>query len=190
MGARKPISMTKGVAVTWPRRSSPSWMRDVNGCFVFGSEHTANDKHKRDEVTAEIRKLKDKHRSALITIEDLWAVQELCDEYDEPEDGDNDQVEWAEPEDEEETTDIAYIAMGEGHELESNLAKMTFLHSQTLGSHNLSDAIERYNAVVYEKGADDMIFHGIRLYTCANKASVMSKQQYLAYCCEFGLKGQ
>lgn len=72
-------------------------MRGVRGCCVCGKEHRAAEKHKPVEVTLQVREIKQKVPGALIKVDDLYAVVQMCtddrqDDDDNPEIG----VHWAE----------------------------------------------------------------------------------------------
>lgn len=46
-------------------------MRGVQGCFLSGKSHIANDPQPREEVTAAIGKIEAKIHAALITVSDM-----------------------------------------------------------------------------------------------------------------------
>lgn len=110
------------------RIPSPSWMWGVTGCFVCGEKHNRNTRHPGDEVTAAITKLKERHPTALIMIEDLDAVQEMC--LDEEDNGQEDNyAQWAEDEYQDEYEDEqAYAAIDVTSNIEQALANNAFLH--------------------------------------------------------------
>lgn len=62
---------------------------------MCGRDHRAKEKHKREEVSAVIKRLKDKHATGLLTVADLDAVFEMGGE-----EGDNEEeaheAQWAE----------------------------------------------------------------------------------------------
>lgn len=60
------------------RRICPLWMCGEKGCFVCGRRHRANEKHYLYKVTAAARKLKEKKPTALLTVEDLALLANLC----------------------------------------------------------------------------------------------------------------
>lgn len=49
---------------------------------MFRNEHHSNEMQKREEVLAAINKLKEKHASALLTVEYLEAIYEMGEEDD------------------------------------------------------------------------------------------------------------
>lgn len=53
---------------------SPEWMRGVKGCSVCGQDHRANTRNYRNEVTATVKKLKDRNPQALVTVDELADV--------------------------------------------------------------------------------------------------------------------
>lgn len=59
------------------KRLSSSWMRGVNGCFIFGRDHRASDKHSCQEVTSDVRRWKE-HPSALLTMMNLDTIVFRC----------------------------------------------------------------------------------------------------------------
>lgn len=56
-----------------------SCLRGIKGCFLCGQGYRANENHKREELSAEIERLKKKHASAFLTVADLDAVYEMGD---------------------------------------------------------------------------------------------------------------
>lgn len=81
---------------TQGRKLRYSWLRGVKGCFVFGQNHMENDKHPREEVRTAIKKLGDKYPSALLSLDDVSGIHELCEEG--QMDDDDAEVQWAEEE--------------------------------------------------------------------------------------------
>lgn len=69
----------------------------MKGCFVCGRDHKAKDKHKRGEVIEAIKRLKEKHHMALLTITDLDAIQTMTqDDSETMEESSDDEVHWGE----------------------------------------------------------------------------------------------
>lgn len=73
----------------------------MRGCFVCGGAHLANDKHPGDQATAAIRRLKEKHPTALITVKYLDAIYNMDAVGSDTEDLEKD-VQWVEDDDSEE----------------------------------------------------------------------------------------
>lgn len=49
----------------------------MKGCFVCGKDHRANEKHEREEVSAGIKRLKEEHITAMLTVADLDVLYEV-----------------------------------------------------------------------------------------------------------------
>lgn len=62
-------------------------------CFVCGQEHRARTRHSREEVTDAINKLKARHPSALLTVEESQHVMNMAIESDEDDGHDNNEQE-------------------------------------------------------------------------------------------------
>lgn len=166
------------------RRIASSWLRGVKGCFVCGKDHYANQKHPRDEVTAAINKLKNKHPRALLTVEDLAFITELYDDNDKEESGEE-QAEWAEDDSSNDEEDnIAYIADVDLKSIEVRLSNSAFIHGMTVWPSKSAAIKAMYSAFIT---TGSIKFSGIRLDTCCNIKSIISRAQYNAYCNEFGL---
>lgn len=54
-----------------------SCLRGVKCCFVSGKDHTADEKHKRGEISEAVIRLKEKQSTALRTVADLEEVYEM-----------------------------------------------------------------------------------------------------------------
>ena len=81
--------------------------------------------------------------------------------------------------------DDAYIAQYQNHALrseEQKLANNTFIHGRSFASDKEKSMREMDLALSTQPIPK---FRGIRLDTCCNKSSVMSYDQYKAYCMEF-----
>lgn len=77
---------------------------------MCGEPHNANTKHSRDQVTATINRLKQKHPKALLTIEDLAAVVEMpADGGEQDENVSSEDVRWAEEVVTDDDEDLALI---------------------------------------------------------------------------------
>ena len=111
------------------RRLCPAWMRGVKGCFVCGEDHNANTRHSKDEVTKAVNKLKAEHPKALLTIEDLAAVMLMTTENDD--DDDESGVRWANDDNSDEESDIAFMTTESAISLESALSNTAFVHGRT-----------------------------------------------------------
>lgn len=194
------------------RRLRSSWMRGVKGYFVCGGDHRANAKHPRAEVTAAVKKLKDKHPTALLSVEDLDAVLEMAgDEEGGDESGSEVGAQWADEfEEEEEECDLAFVADYDLAQLEASLANAALEHGRSIKPTNQHTLVTMNNWLHPERpstfdgirlatpeteaflsaknGGSNSHFDGLRLDTCANRASVMSRSQYLAYTIKYGLK--
>lgn len=163
-----------------------NWMRGVHGCFVCGKSLRANAHLPRDEVTAAISRLKADHPSALIFIEDLAF---LPNNYFNCKDEGNDEFEadladndiFDEEGDEEDI--LAFAADFDLRNTESALATTYFLHGLSLD-------VDYANALIsMQKQLNrphSLTFAGVRIDTCANRRSTMSRKKYITYCQEFG----
>lgn len=58
-------------------------MKELKECFVCWQGHLVMQRQIRDKVTAGIKKLKEKHSTALLTVEDLSSIYSLIDHSDE-----------------------------------------------------------------------------------------------------------
>lgn len=166
------------------RQLRSEWMRGVRGCFVCGRDHRANDRNRREEVSQAIRKLKEKHPSALITIEDLNALYNQSDPDDEDAESGND-VKWAD--DESGDSDLAFLTIDQKEDLEERLAASAFLHGC---SGEITSNSKFGNTTVFKRTNEitpSRKFEGVRIDTGANRRSVMSRTQYQAYTKAFGL---
>lgn len=113
------------------RRINSNWMRGVKGCFVCGKDHRANKKHPRDEFTLAINRLKAKHPSALLTIEDMHSVIMMAqtdDENDGSNEDDDANAMWLESDDDDEKSDLAYICTHGLKDVQMSLANNAFIH--------------------------------------------------------------
>lgn len=59
-------------------RIIPEWMRRVKWCFVCNRDRRASDKHKPDEVTAAVKRLKEKEPNPFLTVEGLSLIVDMC----------------------------------------------------------------------------------------------------------------
>ena len=100
-------------------------MRGVKGWFVCSKNYRANDKHPRHEVSAAIKRLKEKHPEALITVEDLDSIFHADDEDTVDEDT-QDEVRGVH--DDSEDSDLAYWTIQQGMEIEANLSETSFIN--------------------------------------------------------------
>ena len=166
------------------RRLSSEWMRGVKGCFVCGQDHMANNRHSREEVTAAINRLKSRHPSALLTIEDLSSVVNMVNDNDIDQDKDDGNVMWNEEGDESEDSDITYMLRTDADEVERSLSRNAFLHGRSWSDTSSTVMFTTSNRTTSKK----VKFNGITIDTAANRKSVMCEGQYLAYQLEFGRK--
>lgn len=159
-------------------------MRGVKGCFVCGKDHRANTRYTREEVTAAIDILKAKHPKALLTVEDLIEVIDMeafSEEEEEREEG----AKWIEDDDIDGGSEISYLIEEVATELEISLSHNAYAHGRTFSSDMASELVTMYKHL---RGDTESNFNWIKIDTAANRRSVMSKAQYLAYASEFGRK--
>lgn len=168
------------------RRINSGWMRGVKGCFVCGGNHRANTRHKREEVTAAITKLKSNHPSALLTVDDLALVIDMVLDDDDEIQGhqDDDGVEWMDDQEAtEEPSDIAFMTETEAKSVEQALSNSAYLHGQSYPK-DMDTALLSMNKQLVSRSGPP--FNGITIDTAANRKSVMCKAQYEAYGRDFG----
>lgn len=104
-------------------------MRGVKGCFVCGRDLRANSRHSREELTAAINKLKSRHPSALITVEDLSSVMAMAiDDAENAESENEDDAFWNEEDDDSDEPELAYMATIDQKAVETMLADNAFTH--------------------------------------------------------------
>lgn len=60
------------------KRLSPRWLRGVKS-FQCGEPHMANQRHPHHEVSAAVKRLKQKHHTALLTVANLECIQAMQD---------------------------------------------------------------------------------------------------------------
>ena len=166
------------------RRINSDWIKGVKGCFVCGQDHRANTRHSREEVTEAVNKLKARHPTALLTIEDLSSVVNMVN-VDEEGESQGEDVMWHEEDDDSEETDIIYMSMSDMEAVERSLADNAFIHGRILTSGPTSALItmNTHSTITKERS-----FNGVTIDTAANRKSVMSEGQYIAYQYEFGRK--
>lgn len=118
-----------------PSKLSPQWMRGVRSCFVFRNDHRSNDKLTRDEVAAAVNRLKSKHPTALLTVEDLEFVADMFFAEEDVEPEAYVAVCWYDEEydtEGESETDIAYVSESYLKKFEVSISNYDFLHGRTL----------------------------------------------------------
>lgn len=109
-------------------------LRGVKGCFICAKYHRVNEKHKHEEVFAAIQRLKEKHGTSLLTVEDLKVLYEMgeddCKDLEEQY-----EVQWEEEEQmdegEEETSDMTYVAMEDMNYTERALSNVAYIHGSS-----------------------------------------------------------
>lgn len=97
-------------------------------CLVCGESHYARRRHGRGEVSEAIERLKGKHPTVLLTVEDLAKIYQM-DELGEKEGNDRDfdgHLEWAE---EEEHT-VGRFSASEGKKIEQHVSMSAFLNGR------------------------------------------------------------
>ena len=163
---------------------SSKWFAGVKGCYVCGKNHMARTRHSRDEIMAAIKKLKEKHSKALLSVEDLAMItDDLL--WDGEGEGNKDDIVLSE--DEAEAGYIACDVMELHKDQEVHLANISFVHGRTFNAD-----FEREMVMMSRELAcgEKTPFKGIYIDTCANRSSVMSIAQYKAYCREFNVPSQ
>lgn len=166
------------------RRFSSSLLKGIKGCYVCGRDHNARSRHTQEEVKAAVEKLKKKHPTAMLSVEDLaFITNELTCDVDEnpaPEDGDQNIFS-----DSDEDSNVVYVAEDTLNLNKSNevmLANNSFLHGRT----HMRDKKRQMDRMRSELTDGECTkFRGLLIDTCANRSSIMSIAQYKAYCDEF-----
>lgn len=155
-------------------------MRGHKGCIVCKQDHRARDHHSPHEVKAAFEKLKNKHPSALLTVEDLAYVIDEVTEHEPQDNEENDPVF-------SDSDDSAYIVSDDLNlhkEAEIALSNYAFCHGRSFHTdRNIAMAVMNRELKQGERSE----FKGLMLDTCANRSSVMSLNQYKAYCREFNV---
>lgn len=184
-------------------------MRGVKGCFVCGRDHRAKTRHPREEVTAAINRLKSKHPTAWLTVDDLAAVFDMAMVDDESNPNKEPDAQWAEDDELGDIEEDLRFMEETGSQVERALASSAFLHGSAYST-TLEVAIKEmqnqldsegngaFNGVCMDPGAISAMmsrdeehpaesFDGLRIDTCANRSSDMSLGQYKLYVRKFGL---
>lgn len=78
-------------------------MKGIKGFFVCGKDNFSRTRHSHEEMTAGINRLKEKHPSPLLTIEDLHSVMAMAASESEEDNEEDDNVMWNEDGDSEES---------------------------------------------------------------------------------------
>lgn len=128
-----------------------------------------------------------KHPTALITVKDLEFIPDLCADR-EGGKGEDDVAYWDEESNkkkDERDARMTYMAYVNLVSIKVDLEDATFMHGISLDA-TKDSIIEAMHAHLSERR--DHVFYGIRIYTCANRASLISARQYDAYCKVFGLR--
>ena len=147
------------------------------GCIVCGKDHFARNHHSQDDIVAAIRRTKQSKPNALFVEENLMLTA-LDDESDS--EGEDEQTE---SEESEGNLAIFHAAVEPFNKrLGVKLSNHAFCHG----------AFDRLQQKAYDdmhkalqKGEPEE-FEGIIMDTGANRSSMMSLQQYLIYCQDFG----
>lgn len=136
-------------------------------------------------MTAVINKLKAKHPSALLTVEDLSSIVNMVSEEAEDQ-SEEDGVMWGEDgESDPEGSDLVLMATGDLKQVEISLANNAFKHGIT-GLDSTEEVYVTVNATNTRRRIPT--FNGVTVDTASNRPSVVSESQYLAYQIEFGRK--
>lgn len=158
------------------RRLSSGLVRGVKASFLCGQSHRVNDKHPREEVTAAINQLKAMLPSAVITVSDMAYVVYLCvTDGDPKEQADYIDAEWAEESCKEiSDSTLASVAHEEPADIKQSLSDASFLHDRSIPSTRNTSLVKMYAQLLIGK---ENKFLCLRLLTCANRRSIMPRQQ-------------
>ena len=158
-------------------RSISKWLAGHKGCFVCKKNHRARQHHSHQEVSAAIEKIKKRYPAVLFTIEDiaLLANEQANDDEDDV------SITFSDSEDDTEAH-VAEESIDVWRDEEQYLANVAFIHGRTFEK----DSKQQIAAMISElrKGEREK-FDGLYIDTCANRSSVMSLDQYRAYCSDF-----
>lgn len=148
------------------RRPFLRWLRGVKGCMVCGKEgHLANQRQSEDEVKEAVRKLKEKQSTAMLTGEDLPLFFETFDGddalYAGDDGGDGEDVN-ADEEEENEESDIVYMAEEDMAEIQATMTKVAFLHGRTIQAKRNTMIAAMYTSI---SPRDSTKFEGVKIDT-------------------------
>lgn len=59
------------------RRLCLFWIQELKGCFVCDEDHPARQRHNRREISAKIDRLKARHPTELLAVEDLSSMNQM-----------------------------------------------------------------------------------------------------------------
>lgn len=157
--------------------SSRRTLSKIKGCWVCGADHLANRFHPKADVDNALKKLRT--QNAYLSVDDVYSVF-LTDDH-------SDLYESDASENEEDqnagliTTEVCDI----NKQLESALSNNVFLHS--CGFYvDRKRHMEKMERALSETERPSE-FNGMIIDTGANRLSLMSINQYRAYCTEFGI---
>lgn len=166
------------------RRLSPEWMEGVKGGFVCGEDHRESSRHKKEEVTAAINKLKSNYPTAWLTIDDLSNFMDMVtDDREDEKEPKEEEVRWVEDDYDDAQTDILFMTITDAEDIERKLSENNLIHGRSFKS-DMNIALNVMNRRL--KDPDGEKFNGITIDTAANRKSVMFQSQYQANEQEFG----
>jgi len=146
----------------------------IKGCWVCGGEHLAHKHHSREEVA----KALDNHKrtGAYVSVEDVIGV--FLAEDDEESESE------LESDDEEAEAMVAAEIRDINKDLEVQLSNKIFLHTCGFFCRRNKEMKDMERALKADERPSE--FNGVLVDTGANRASLMSLNQYRAYCREHG----
>lgn len=112
------------------------------------------------------------------------AVSEITQQEGDPKEPEEDYVRWAIEEDEEDS-DITYLAEEDARELETYWENIDFIYGRSFKK-DKANSLRKMEGQV--QGGNSVEFDGVRFDTCANRASVMGFEKYDAYYREFDVR--
>lgn len=166
-------------------------MRVVKRCFVCAKDRRANEKHKREEVSAANEHLNEKHSAALLTVADLDAIYQMEEEQIR-EESEPFEAQWGEGKEEESdereedttTEAIKSVAVEDMKETERALLNNVFLLRSSSDGNMMVGAMY---AQLQRGPSDGKPFDALLNDTCINRRSIVGQQKYIGYCREFRL---
>lgn len=144
-------------------------------CFVGRRDHRSNETHESEEVSAAIKRLKEKHVTALLTVAHLDAILKLG------EDGEDDREEVNEAQWEEEESDEDEVRMEMAHVANEELLVTERAFSNTAFVHgspeDASQMVQGMYSQLNRNTEGKVKFDVIQIETCGNPWSIISEQQ-------------
>ena len=161
-------------------RQDRSNLSKVKGCWVCGKDHVARKFHSAQEVSNAVERLK--RSKAYVSIADAVSVFNAQVESSDSSDTDN-------FEDDDEDNEGNVVMLEEideiNKELEKDLSNKSFNYSYTFAQHRKDEMKKMNRELKFEDSMDP--FKGIMIDSGKNYLSLISLEQYQAYCQKFSI---